>query len=122
VARRPARVAASRGSKFSDPDQYAHAEELHRLGAGIRPGVPLDEQDPLNLVSIRQGFLESDADFGAVVVHGHTITEAPEVRPNRIDIDAGASRYGRLTCLVLEGDQYRFLFANRDREGAAVGL
>ena len=83
--------------------------------AGVRPGVPLDEQDPFDLMSIRYGFLESDADFGAVVIHGHTITKAPEVYPNRIDIDTGASRYGRLTCLVLEGSEYRFLFASRDR-------
>jgi serine/threonine protein phosphatase 1 len=66
-------------------------------------------------MSIRLGFLEIDADFGAVVVHGHTITEEPEVRSNRINIDTGASRHSRLTCLVLEGNQYRFLSASQDR-------
>jgi serine/threonine protein phosphatase 1 len=31
------------------------------------------------------------------------------VRPNRIGIDTGAFATGRLTCLVLEGDNRRFL-------------
>ena len=32
----------------------------------------------------------SDADFGRIVVHGHTPVDRPEVRPNRINIDTGA--------------------------------
>ena len=71
--------------------------------AGVRPGVPLDEQSDHDLIWIREPFLSSDADHGAVVVHGHTPVEAVEVRFNRIDIDTGAVFTGNLTCLVLEG-------------------
>ena len=39
-----------------------------------------------------------------VVVHGHTPIYEPEIRWNRINIDTGAYATGRLTCLVLEGD------------------
>jgi len=77
--------------------------------AGIRPGRTLSEQDPDDLVWIREPFLQSKADFGFVVVHGHTPTERPEVCPNRINIDTGAVFTGRLTCLVLEGATRRFL-------------
>lgn len=77
--------------------------------AGVRPGVPLDAQSNDDLFWIRDPFLDSDADFGKVVVHGHTIAEAPEILPNRIGIDTGAFATGRLTCLVLEGTQQRFL-------------
>ena len=45
---------------------------------------------------------EEDADHGAVIVHGHTVVEAVEVRPNRIGIDTGVVFTGNLTCLVLE--------------------
>jgi serine/threonine protein phosphatase 1 len=77
--------------------------------AGIRPGVPLESQDPLDLIWIREDFLWDASDHGFVVVHGHTPVIAPEIRPNRIDIDTGAV-YGRfLTCLALEGTDYRFL-------------
>jgi serine/threonine protein phosphatase 1 len=43
------------------------------------------------------------------VVHGHTITDAPVIRANRIGIDTGAFASNRLTCLVLEGSGRRFL-------------
>jgi serine/threonine protein phosphatase 1 len=79
--------------------------------AGIRPGVPIAEQSRQDLVSIRQAFLYSEADFGVVVVHGHTPKEEPVVRPNRIGIDTGAVYGGRLTCAVLEDDRVGFLFA-----------
>jgi len=79
--------------------------------AGIRPGRALADQDPEDLVWIREPFLLSDADFGRIVVHGHTPVQSPEVRPNRINIDTGAVFTGRLTCLVLEANSQRFLFA-----------
>jgi serine/threonine protein phosphatase 1 len=69
--------------------------------AGIRPGVPLEEQDPHDLIWIRGEFLRADDDFGKVVVHGHTPTMAPDVRTNRIGIDTGAVFTGRLTALRL---------------------
>jgi serine/threonine protein phosphatase 1 len=77
--------------------------------AGVRPGVPLDAQSPEDLLWIRGEFLEATAEFGKIVVHGHTITELPEVRRNRIGIDTGAFASGHLTCLVLEGESWSFL-------------
>ncbi|MBI4185132.1 MAG: serine/threonine protein phosphatase [Proteobacteria bacterium] len=77
--------------------------------AGIRPGVPLASQSGHDLLWIREEFLFSSADHGRRVVHGHTITPEPEVRPNRIGIDTGAFMTGRLTALVLDGEGLRFL-------------
>jgi serine/threonine protein phosphatase 1 len=77
--------------------------------AGIRPGVPLELQARADLLWIRSLFLDSTVDHGKMVVHGHTIADEPEVRPNRIGIDTGAFATGRLTCLVLEGADRRFL-------------
>jgi serine/threonine protein phosphatase 1 len=78
--------------------------------AGVRPGIPLGEQKAEDLMWIRDEFLDYTGDFGKVVVHGHTITDEPEVCDNRIGIDTGAFATGRLTCLVLEGNERRFLF------------
>lgn len=77
--------------------------------AGIRPGVALADQKSSDLRWIRGQFLDHPGRFERVVVHGHTVTEEPDVRPNRIGIDTGAYRTGRLTALVLEGDSHRFL-------------
>ena len=77
--------------------------------AGLRPGVSLDAQDPDDLLWIREEFLRSDVEFGKIVVHGHSISETPTVRHNRIGIDTGAFAGGPLTCLVLEGTTRAFL-------------
>jgi serine/threonine protein phosphatase 1 len=79
--------------------------------AGVRPGVPLDRQDRGDLLTIRDTFLSSEAEHGKLIVHGHTPSTAPEVRPNRIGIDTAAYATNRLTCLVLEQDQRRFIQA-----------
>jgi calcineurin-like phosphoesterase family protein len=77
--------------------------------AGMRPGVALDKQRTEDLLWIRDEFLDSDHDFGKVVVHGHSISLDPEFRPNRIGIDTGAYRSNRLTCLVLDGTERSLL-------------
>jgi serine/threonine protein phosphatase 1 len=87
-----------------------HVEgDYYFVHAGIRPGVPLDLQKQEDMLWIRDEFLLSRQDFGKIVVHGHTITEAPEIRRNRIGIDTGAFASGRLTCLVLQGEAWSFL-------------
>lgn len=77
--------------------------------AGVRPGVPLTEQDPEDLIWIRDEFLTSDVDHGKVVVHGHTPVPQPDLRPNRINLDTGAFATGRLTCLRLYGESQTIL-------------
>jgi serine/threonine protein phosphatase 1 len=77
--------------------------------AGVRPGLPLDQQRTEDLLWIRDEFLDCSRDFGKVVVHGHSISIEPEFRPNRIGIDTGAYRSGRLTCLVLDGTDQQLL-------------
>ena len=77
--------------------------------AGVRPGRPLDRQAEQDLIWIRDEFLNSDQDFGKVVVHGHTPMDRPQVRHNRVSIDTAAYATGRLTCVVIEGDRLHFL-------------
>lgn len=77
--------------------------------AGARPGIPLHKQSEQDLLWIRDDFLKVDYPFEKIVVHGHTPVSAPEVRSTRINLDTGAYASGRLTCLVLEDDRFRFL-------------
>jgi serine/threonine protein phosphatase 1 len=77
--------------------------------AGVRPSAPLNQQKEDDLLWIREEFLDSSEDFGKVVVHGHTPTDGPVKRANRIGIDTGAYLTGRLTALVLDGQNQRFL-------------
>ena len=90
-------------------------ESHYRIGdyffahAGVRPGVPLDKQATEDLIWIRDVFLKSSADHGAVVVHGHSISLEAEDLANRINIDTGAYASNVLTCLVLEGEDHWLL-------------
>jgi len=90
-------------------ERWAVFGDYFFVHAGIRPGIPLDKQDKDDLIWIRDEFLESQADFGKVIVHGHTPADRPENKPNRIGIDTGAYATGRLTAVVLEGTERRFL-------------
>jgi serine/threonine protein phosphatase 1 len=85
--------------------------------AGIDPRVPIEEQKVHDLRWIREPFLSHAEDHGQVVVHGHTITDEPEDCGNRIGIDTGAFMTGRLTALVLEGTQRRYLEAVESEDG-----
>ncbi len=86
--------------------------------AGIRPGIPFERQDPQDFLWIREPFLSEPEIFPSKterfvfrVVHGHTITEYPDVRPNRIGIDTGAYASGVLTVLALWEDKLDFIHA-----------
>jgi serine/threonine protein phosphatase 1 len=79
--------------------------------AGVRPDVPLERQDAMDLAWIREPFLSWRGRLPAVVVHGHTPSDGPEVLPHRIGVDTGAVYGGPLTCAVLEGDRVGFLLA-----------
>lgn len=85
-------------------EKYIEIGDYIFVHAGLRPGVPLEDQRASDLHWIRNEFLESKADFGGVVVHGHNVTPEIDRRVNRIGIDTGAYATGRLTALGLEGE------------------
>ena len=93
---------------FADTFRFGDYLFVH---AGIRPGVPLEMQVPADLRWIREPFLRDAADHGFVVVHGHTIVDTVQVRPNRIGIDTGAYGGGPLTALAIEGTERRLIQA-----------
>ena len=100
-----------------DLDFIRKCEDMIEMGdylfvhAGVNPKRPLNEQKPRELRWIRDAFLNHKDSYSHMIVHGHTITEKVEERKNRIGIDTGAYRFGRLTALVLEGDTRRYIQA-----------
>lgn len=99
----------------------SHLEYLERLAdyvsigdyrfvhAGIRPGIAFDQQKSSDLRWIRREFLDYTGTHDGIIVHGHTITDEPVSLNNRIGIDTGAFESGRLTTVVLENSDRRFL-------------
>lgn len=80
--------------------------------AGVRPGLAFERQMPEDMLWIRDEFLNSDIRFGKVVVHGHSPSEKPIIRPNRIGIDTGAYATGALTAVKFVADRCTFLCSN----------
>lgn len=69
--------------------------------AGLRKKVPLERQNPTDLLWIRNDFILSNYDFGKRVIFGHTPFSEPLVQPNKIGIDTGAVYGNKLTCVEL---------------------
>jgi len=98
--------------RFLDTLATSHAAgDYLFVHAGVRPGVPLGRQEVQDLIWIRGPFLNTTERFGRLIVHGHSIASEPELRPNRIGIDTGAYRSGRLTALAIAGDRQRLITA-----------
>ena len=103
---------------FADSCRFGDYLFVH---AGVRPGVEFERQSQEDLRWIRAPFLTYAGDHGFVVVHGHTIVPEVEETENRIAIDTGAYRTGRLTALVIEGPERRYLTAtSRPDEGSSI--
>ena len=99
----------------SHVDFLGSGEDLIQIGdyvfvhAGIRPGVELAKQNAVDLRWIREDFLHDERNHGVMIVHGHTISADVEEWPNRIGIDTGAYKTGRLSALAIEGSERRYL-------------
>ncbi|MDX0889067.1 hypothetical protein GOD57_30150 [Sinorhizobium medicae] len=118
-------------------DYYDHHIELLRsavdkvetgnfcfVHAGVRPGVSLADQDPLDLRWIRDEFLQHSGLFGKMIVHGHTPTESefPEIHRNRIAVDTGAYYSGRLTAAVMETDGARRFICATEKSAGSIDI
>jgi serine/threonine protein phosphatase 1 len=101
---------------FADTFQFGDYLFVH---AGIRPGIPLAEQDQFDLRWIREPFLSGTDEHGPIVVHGHTIVSEVDERSNRICIDTGAYHSGILTAVGIEDDQRWYLSATAEPASAA---
>jgi serine/threonine protein phosphatase 1 len=81
----------------------SHDGPFFACHAGINAWTPLDRQNRFDLLWIREGFLDRVDDRMAPVIHGHSIVgNDPVMTENRISLDTGAYRSGRLTCLFVD--------------------
>lgn len=88
---------------FTSLQTYHETGEYLFVHAGLRPGVPLDQQDSEDILWIRDEFIYSPCDFGKIVVFGHTPVsfDMPFISRNKIGVDTGAVYGGKLTCVEL---------------------
>ncbi|MHB8068083.1 MAG: metallophosphoesterase family protein [Desulfobaccales bacterium] len=85
---------------------YYETPDYIFVHGGLKPGLPLVEQEEKDLLWIRGEFITSIEDFGRLVVFGHTPFKSPLVMPNKIGIDTGAVYGNFLTCLKLPQKEF----------------
>ena len=85
---------------------YYETPEFIFVHGGLKPGVPLKEQQEDDLLWIRGEFIASPEDFGRLVIFGHTPFKQPLQMPNKIGIDTGAVYGNYLTCLKLPEKEF----------------
>jgi serine/threonine protein phosphatase 1 len=93
---------------FRELKLYYETPDYIFVHGGLKPGVPLKEQDEEDLLWIRGEFITAMDDFGRKVIFGHTPFRQPLVLPNKIGIDTGAVYGNFLTCLKLPQEQFFF--------------
>ncbi len=71
--------------------------------AGLQPHIPLQNQNPEDLLWIRGPFYAAPNTWNKTIVFGHTPFAQPYVREGKIGIDTGACMGGFLTCVELPG-------------------
>ena len=86
---------------FSSLLPMIELEQYYIVHAGFRPNIRIEDQDLIDMVWIRDGFIYSDYDFGKLVIFGHTPFDSPMIMKNKIGIDTGAVYGNCLTCLEL---------------------
>ena len=74
--------------------------------AGLRPGIPLEEQKEDDLLWIREPFFTAPNTFGRTVVFGHSPMVDPFHDDGKVGIDTGACYSGPLTAYEVEQDRF----------------
>jgi serine/threonine protein phosphatase 1 len=86
---------------FRSLDLFHQTDGYIFVHAGLKKGIPLEQQNPREILWIREPFVHSKADFGKRVVFGHTPFDAPLLEANKIGIDTGAVYGNKLSCIRL---------------------
>ncbi|MEL7252837.1 MAG: metallophosphoesterase family protein [Pseudomonadota bacterium] len=84
-------------------------DDLLFVHAGIRPGVPLADQNPEDLMWIRKEFHIDMRDHGPLIIHGHTPVKTPQHYGNRVNLDAGAGHGHDLVIAAIRGREVSLL-------------
>lgn len=94
------------------PGWILHPGGFLFVHAGIRPGIDLSAQSPVDLMWIRKPFLEATTDHGALVIHGHTAIRRATHYGNRLNLDSGAGYGGPVSAVRLDRDGVWLLTEN----------
>ena len=87
---------------------YYLTENYLFVHAGIRPDKCLEEQDPFDMLIIRDNFINHKHKLKQKVIFGHTPFKKPYIENGKIGIDTGCGKYpdSSLTAFICEKEEF----------------
>lgn len=99
------------GDFFNSLKPYYLTDKYLFIHAGIRIGIPLEDQDLTDMVYIRSEFYNRKHNLAQKVIFGHTEFDTPQIQPDKICIDTGCGKYKNapLTAIIIENGKETFV-------------
>ena len=96
------------GDFFNNLEYYYQTENFLFVHAGIRPDKHLEEQDKIDMLVIRDNFINYKHKFKQKIIFGHTPFKTPFVEQDKIGIDTGCGKYPNapLTAYICNEDKF----------------
>ncbi|MBN2299370.1 MAG: serine/threonine protein phosphatase [Deltaproteobacteria bacterium] len=85
---------------------YHEDKDYIYVHAGIKPDIPMPQQNRRDLIWVRDEFIFSSTGLEKKVIFGHTPFARPLVKPDKIGIDTGAVYGGCLTAIRLPDETF----------------
>lgn len=102
------------GKFFQSLKYYYLTDDYLFIHAGIKPEIPLDKQDPVDMVYIRSEFYNRKHNLKQKIIFGHTEFPKPKIWSDKICIDTGCGKYkdAPLTAVIIENGVESFVSSN----------
>lgn len=99
------------GEFFNSLKPYYLMDDYLFVHAGIRVGIPLEDQDLTDMVYIRSEFYNRKHNLKQKIIFGHTEFDKPQVQDDKICIDTGCGKYkdAVLTAIIIENGMESFV-------------
>ena len=99
------------GDFFNSLKSYYLTDKYLFIHAGIRIGIPLEEQDLVDMVYIRSEFYNKKHNLPQKIIFGHTEFDRPQVWDDKICIDTGCGKFPNapLTAIVIDKSGENFV-------------
>lgn len=104
-------ILKTHGDFFRSLKYYYKTPEYLFIHAGIRPGIPLEKQNEVDMVYIRKDFYMNKHNLPLKIIFGHTEFNEPLVQEDKICIDTGCGKYKNspLTAIICENNKEHFV-------------
>ena len=100
------------GDFFNSLKYFYQTENFLFVHAGIRPDKHLEEQDEIDMLVIRDNFINHKHKLQQKVIFGHTPFKKPYIKDDKIGIDTGCGKYTDAPLTAYICNENRFVYSD----------